>query len=546
MWYVKNSRGYTMLLALVAVVLFSILGITLMSLTSSGIVKNETRLSTVQAKDLADKGIDFAVNSVQNKLVNSLKDANGNFALTKGEFERLLLETLNNPSLACPQELFDIKTADFGIIIDGDIENTKTLVCIDKIEELPVDIDNPEKNKYKRYVTFKSYGISNGKHEVTSAKIAIGTDAIPDQLKYAVSSNEGSIYFHGGVEVTGDIKTSQNIYIAKKAFMDTVDSPNWYDSVPLKINKTIGSASAKLIMNNPDATLNYFYKTSSFREDTRLSYNNPDEVYTAKDIDKIRGILTNSEKTNIITKSVDADSIEVDTEVSNMKNSNKVDYRITERYIYNPDYFDRNETDTTLMYCKRSHYDSNCSNSIFNSTTVHLDQENHLKIQGTYYINGDLSITNSTIYGNAVLYVNGNVNIQYSKINSLNNGTLIIFASGNIKISNISEYQNNPSEIRGFFYSENDMTLYGVGSNIKIIGGISANNLYLTALRGYNNSGQSYDQKFNVSITHQLSHPSRLQIIYDENVIKQFTKFKRDEEEEFITQINDPETLERY
>ena len=39
---------------------------------------------------------------------------------------------------------------------------------------------------------------------------------------------------------------------------------------------------------------------------------------------------------------------------------------------------------------------------------------------------------------------------------------------------------------------------------------------------------------------------SRLKITYDENLISQYTSFKRDEEEEFITELNEPETINRY
>ena len=563
MRYVKNSRGYTMLLALVAVVLFSILGITLMSLTSSGIVKNETRLSTVQAKDLAEKGIDFAVNSVQNKLVNSLKDANGNFALTKGEFERLLLETLNNPSLACPQELFDIKTADFGIKIDGDIENTKTLVCIDKIEELPVDIDNPEKNKYKRYVTFKSYGISNGKHEVTSAKIAIGTDAIPDQLKYAVSSNDGEVFIYGGIEVTGDIKSDNNIHIFEKAFSNWSYNPDWHNSVSLKLNPTIGNSSGKLIFSNPESKLFFYNQNTNTKlyneyklpdeKKGKIKLKNPSEILNINNQNELKSILTHSPKVNMISKVIPKDSINIRNEILQMyKNKNNIIAKKGNNFdgvnknnpSSNEVKLNQDKNSKTLIYqekCVQSNHYNNCQKYDLSEEKANLiigDEryKRDIDIQGTYYINGDLKIQQTNLKSNAILYVNGDVEIRFSSLSELvEDKSLIIFATGEIFIANISENSSHPSTIKGFFYSQSDMTMYGVGSNIKVIGGLSAKNIFLTGVRG----------NMNMAANKQLEQPSRLQIIYDENIIHQFTEFKRDKEEELVTQINEPETLER-
>ena len=169
---------------------------------------------------------------------------------------------------------------------------------------------------------------------------------------------------------------------------------------------------------------------------------------------------------------------------------------------------------------------------------------NDVKISGTYYINGNVTMgaenKTTNIKSNAILYVDGDVEIRFSKLTGINeNSSLIIFATGEIFISNISENQDIPSEIKGFFYSQKDMTIYGVGSNIEIIGGLSAKNIFLTALRGKHLTAAT-------SVDQQPSKKSRLQVIYDENIINQYTQFKRDQEEEFIKQIDDPKVLERY
>ena len=560
MRYLKNNHGYTMLIAIVAIVLFAVLGLSLMTLTTNGIAKNQSRVAVVQSKDLSEKGIDFAVTSVQTTLQNALKDSTGKYVLSKEQFEKLLNNTLSNPAIQCPQPLPDVTKTQFGIHFNGAIEQTKTMVCIEKVESFPVDLVNPEKDKYKRYVTFKSYGVVNGKYDVTTAKIAVGTDAIPDQLKYAVSSNTGSLYFHGGVKVTGDIKTAKDIHVTKKAFMSNITTPRWYDSVPLEIERATGNATSKLIFNTSEGK--FYYYDSGFENGTKFSYS---QTNGSNDLTTIKSTLTNSQNTNIVYKSTQTDSIDVSSEVSKMANTTtKIRKSITKSTFY------KNLKDVYLLdpLCYSNYYHSydgyyhecstkptiSLSGQNYNKHNNNNNNKEDLTIQGTFYIDANLSITNMDVYSDAILYVNGDVTIRESTLAGFNNGTLIIFASGNIQISNISEYQDTPSTIKGFFYSQNNMTLYGVGSNIKIIGGISANNLYLTALRGKNNSGGDaqtnsnsyYDNRFTVNTEYQRTATSRLQIVYDHEIISHYTKFSRDQEEEFITEINDAEIIERY
>ena len=88
--FIKSEKGYSLLLTTAVVVLFTILGLSLLTLTSSGVLKNKQRESQIQAQDLADKGITYAVNDIQKYLENGL---NGK---TKGADFKKLLEILKN------------------------------------------------------------------------------------------------------------------------------------------------------------------------------------------------------------------------------------------------------------------------------------------------------------------------------------------------------------------------------------------------------------------------------------------------------------------
>lgn len=164
-------------------------------------------------------------------------------------------------------------------------------------------------------------------------------------------------------------------------------------------------------------------------------------------------------------------------------------------------------------------------------------------------------MTNTNLRTDALIYVDGNVTIRESTLNGIReNSTLIIFATGEINISNISVDRDTPSIIKGFFYTKSNMIMYGVGSHIQLQGGISANRLILTAVRGISKSNTFesgaaqallYDHDRNPITPNVPQRNSRLTVIYDQNLISEYTDFMRDKEEEFITEINAPEIIER-
>src|SRR5699024_10849039 len=99
---------------------------------------------------------------------------------------------------------------------------------------------------------------------------------------------------------------------------------------------------------------------------------------------------------------------------------------------------------------------------------------------------------------NLTIYTTGNVTIRYPTIEGKEyldgrEGSLIMFSEGKINIANNSLYLDEPSELKGFFYSEQALEMFGVGINIKIHGGIAARRITLNAIRGnYRNENQSW------------------------------------------------------
>lgn len=519
--------------------IFTVLGLCLLTLTSNGIKKNENRQNTVQAQDLSDKGIKYAVDDLQKYLENQIK----NNPMGKTQFYNLLDNTIK---VNCPD----------GIEIPGE-KASQTKVCIDHVEM----ISNEEKDRYKRLVTFKSTGLVNGKTHTTTSKVIIGTDSIPDQLRYALSTNDGgALYLHGGVEIQGDIKTDGNLIITKKAFWDYPETPRWEISVGPRLIKDTKSITPKIIMNDSEK---YIYLVN----DNNNSYPDNDDIFTNKNdflnrytkvspteanaINILKANLFNTPNLNIVTRSLPADRVDISAKIQE-QNESTVDYHFGELTInYPTKNFSHSDAILVKKKCKDSNRDGTCK-KYTGSGNMKIKDVN-ADLIGTYYVDGNLSIENTNLKSNALIYVNGDVNIQYSTLKGLDsdpNSTLIIFSKGNIQISNISEnsYYDSPSKIKGFFYSKSNMIMYGVGSNIRLTGGISSKRLILTALRGNTTERRDWFGKLHLnvdSIDNQKDRDSRLKVTYDENLIRQYTSFLRDEKEEYITQLNDPEYIER-
>lgn len=540
-----NDHGYTLVFTVGIIVIFMVLGLSLMMLTSSGIKKNEVRQDTVQSKDLADKGITYAVNDLQSYLEKTIK----NTPMGKTQFNDLLNNTVK---VTCPQ----------NIIIPGE-KNNKTNVCIEKVEQ----ISTVEQDRYKRLVTFKSTGQVNGRDTIVRSKVIIGTDAIPDQLRYAVSTNKGgNLFLHGGVEIQGDIKTDGNLIISKNATWMSGSTAKWEDSVGARIVKETKSVNPKIIMRDKDQmiyTIDGSSSTVNYNSHIAGSFNNnygKISPYLSNSAPLVEKKLFNTQNLAIVTKSLTPDNINVITKVEDKINEsadyNYYDGDVSITSTNNPiKNYTRDKTILIAKKEKKSSFSFSCfcwreeETGKYLKANLTINVNSNINLRGSYYINGDLSITNTNLKSDAIIYVKGDVNIRDSTLMGIDpNSTLIIFADGNISISNISEYSsyNNPSTIKGFFYSNSDMIMYGVGSNIRLTGGISSRRLILTALRGdVSTTTKPISIQNKLDVNGFPVYPSRLKVTYDENLIKQYTSFQRDEKEEFITQLNEPEYIER-
>lgn len=618
MYFFKNQNGSSLLLTLALVILFSVLGLSLLSLSISGFSKNNIRQDTVSSYDLSQKGIDYLVNKIEYEIKTDLGE-NGLAASTYVSKLEAILNKYKCSNLSNGDKSRTVTT--------GNME-----YCIENYSN-KIDASGKE-NVHRKVVNIKSIGTSGKVNKNMLHEIEIGADSIPDFLNYVLGTNkandgkggDGNLYLHGGVEIQGDMKVEGDLITYTKGY----GGGSWVNSVypralgynsekskiVLKGSAYYPKQNQNINMDDHLARINFNTSNySQFMQNGKLNmanYFNPayaPEIVNRNPV-KTKIVITdyakdmkyeyNSDKINVTHKYIETNNLNVVT----VKNSNDLSKNMFFSAVKNdketieecsgkgsskrckkvevttsatkidPDIifegtnsFKSLSTDTNtniyinsekagLSLSKDSNYkggtayiDGNLNIGNGNVTDpTGDDAENELV--GTYYVKGNLTIRGSELTANAVIYVEGNVDIRYSSIHgkSLENGkkgSLIIFSKGDIFISNISTFEASASEISAYFYTEKNFEMYGTGTNIFIKGGITARRIALHGVRGTSTRTQSWrGTQYNYDAPDiQEKKPSRLRVYFNSDIITTYSDLRQ--KEPIIYQIDPSKTINR-
>lgn len=588
MQYLKEQNGYALLVTLLILVVFSVLGASLMMFTLNGGSKNEIREDITRSADLSQKGIDLITTQINSELTAYLGDNGRPRTEFVFQLENFLDDYLCSKNNSLP---ITSSTGNYKVCIDS---------YVDSIDE------NNEVNELKKLVTFKSVGKSGNSNRTLTSKIEVGAETAPEALRYAVGTNidsadgfqpgEGNLLMHGGVDITGDIKVDGNIVTSSNGYA-LLGSDRWIPSIAPSAKPLTGAGSSRLFLGKKSYFFTHSPTYSSHITQTNFTNSNYLEKRDIEDLfrsgyapelvsrEPVRSpVGITSQKANFQYAANSTGVTLLNTysnrEVSSQSTPNSkvfLYYGYVESYCANwdrdwrgnkycADWRNRSYYEDTGLYTFNGvnsfgqvstngsvkFQDTNTSfkNGLYvngdlnignNSTSENVNYYSDVTIDGPIYVNGDVTIKGADLLSNALLYVNGTVTIEYSRINGkqlANNkkGSLIILSKENIKISNNSVNQDSPSYIKGFFYTEQDFEMFGVGSNIKIDGGISARKIVLNAIRGRAKDTSftgaykiPYRADYFEGVTEQADKDSRLQVIYDDEIISTYSDLKQQE-----------------
>lgn len=615
--FVKNSQGYTLFLTVAIIVLFSVVGMSLVTISVSGTNKNNIREDSVQSLNLAEKGQDFIINEIHTTLSK----------FTEGGKSR--------DDFIDELEKYDHHHNRYKCKYDGDgnlysevkiptnNSSDESFACIKNV--YPVYEEDGTLNDLKRKLEIVSVGNVNGNRKQLTSFVEIGADRIPEQLKYALTS-KGNIHLNGAVQVTGDLRFNGSLTTFNHSHIIN-GQHYWVPSIKPGIKSTSRRSNPRIVVGKSS---NFYHVKESYSNAgdhynnihslkssslIKVERQNIKELFDTSVFDKIPTVVITDTEIKEVSISDVKDVYEFKrSSASDLQANNNMlipngTYKNKRYLVTNCNYYYCDKLGTGEEFILKGNYvfdelatagnlkivgdDPKNPTKVTIKETLYVEGnltiEGYVELNGSVFVNGRLKIgktsgnleTNTLLKVNSLIYVNSTsetnnneaVNIQYSTINSLPyvnnqgqkaNGTLIIFSRGKVKLSNNSSWEDTPSKIYGYFYSDKAIEIYGSGSNMEIHGGISGNRITLHAIRGkanqksFTNSKGGFNGWYFLDKTQQekssikksnenfnelsCNHPdkngerkcynydSRLQVHYNEDVISTYIELNRIEE----------------
>lgn len=605
----NNEKGYSLLLTMFVFILFTILAMTLLTAALTGSKRNQTSEHNIQAQELAMMGVDHLTNQINKDLKKEL----GENGLTKEQFQSVLETTLINYKSGITKDTgktgsYETKITNIESVNDNSLKKRATIVSTGIAEGKRKTITTKAVFGAQSTLEALKYTIGAYKSEKCN------TDRNYCEKGEGNLFLHGGVSIKGDLKVDGDIITTDRgyAYLGGDRWIPSV-LPTASPTEGQKVSHIVLNGNVYTFNHDPD--YKQHIETTNFNQGTTVKKKVCTGLWFLKKCKYIETTVDSNyiNTTDDLSKAfsgtvpviTERGAARDDIQIENQKNvfyfpeSSGVTYAQTSdkgsiktffgdlnyenKNVY-PQYYSKDSSSTNENFeftgnnffgkfaTKKNLYIRG-SKSEFKETKFNhgayigdnliignneisqyskLKDYDNVKLDGSIYVGGNVTIHGVNGQFNTIMYVKGDVTIEYSVINGLNNtGSLIIFAGGDIKIRNNSLYEDNPSNIKGFFYSEKELEMFGVGSNIKIEGGISARRIVLNAIRGkasqqyFTGSQNVYGDYYEGQASQQNLSPedSRLQIIYDSNIMNTYADLKS--REPMVISVDPPQITEK-
>lgn len=556
-----NEKGNTLIIVLMMVLIFTVAGLSLLTTTMNGAKRTAVREADIQATELAEKGIDYLTAYLKTE-TKPLVD------LSVEEFKDELDLILDTYSAEVP--------------LDAP-ENQELKVRIYGVRSL-----FPGTDDLTHEMTLYSQATVKNSTRTILSTVRLGAQKVPETLKYVMGSynpcmnekkchkkqDDGNLFLHGGVAIQGDLYVEQHM-VTKDTGVVT-DSNNKHQWIPSDLPSIEGEngSRAKLIisgelykLNSSKHSYNNNINQTSFNGEgyQEISANNVSSAFTAyHEVNKQYVPILEKRSTNFAPIDIEGekDNYYFDSSASfpttalpvsdwvgdlgnfNIMHSSKnhvlldrsVEMNRLNLMLRNNDtlYLLNDEsTPKTFRFHEGAYIGGDLTIGNRSEYRNNSDLYQELEIDGPLYVDGDLEIIGANVKFNSTVYVTGKTTIRYSMIEGMqDDGTessLVIFGKDTIEISNMNVYSDEPNIIRGFFYSEELMEIFGVASNIEIQGGIFGRKVVLNATKGSVNRGDpiywgqlliGYEEDYAENQQNISPSKSRLRVIYNPELIR--------------------------
>lgn len=487
---IQNERGSTLIVVLLMVLVFTVLGMSILSASIGGSKRTEIRETDIEDNLEAIKHLNEAVAYIRATIEDKYDPG-----MTLGEYNGYIQQIVDNENYS----IDDITTTS----IDTSKYFTRVL-----------------------QVTSQNY---------TQTVYITG---MPSFLKYALGSRgnltlngsiyleEGNFYANNGLRIS---KTAKYIYNNKPLEIDTYGSSvldakknllfiENKESIEYCISgcysegNSIDTNFQKVSAENLD-TLNIFDPTAPTYtpEKTKFIdvnipktfleklgdggfYNKQTDKIETTGLDtgqliaKIKSVINNGKNNpevktiNLITNTLSKDQIEAEKAYPEHPFTYIEENDANDSYLYQtPDPNKPAIIDKHLLTINKEKWLVIDGNARFES----IGNE-QMKIKANILVTGDLTIVDKLAF-DSTIYVLGKTIIDDATITGIDNSELILMTEGNLDLARFDKFNNNPTpnSIKAYLYTAQNAIVYAVGSRISITGGLFAGgNLEVNAFRG--------------------------------------------------------------
>jgi hypothetical protein len=505
-----NEKGYSLVVTMLIITIFFILGLTILSVAIYQARFTEVRVEDVESFHEATNAIEETIAEMKARI---------------DDFELSATENLGAPmNLNTPRDLdeqLDVLISDLEQRYGVDIEDMTKDYGIDR-EKLftrvyTISYDIKDKDSQKTYKTVERQ---------------VFLTNTPSFLKYALGSSQGDVVLNGGAYIKeGNIYAGNNAYMTNVANYIDYDNSNymiWDEKLlPMMSKNSVLFVKENYYSCDHKKTPCYEFDGERFlMRKKNDSDEDPDELQLQEDlsIQKEREEFIDVDfEWTVKDKLLNAAGMETFRQEYNNYINKSIDQLFTELLLPNQDQESEQEQDQdqkrfvvlkSVSELKKIDPTDHRSIILHNdSSQFSLDSEElddgpldlqdrwlivdgdlslkvnkPITVKGNIIVFGDLKIIgigkdknielDSTIYvfgprnspdvpGRTLIY---NVNITGDKV-------VVLLSRGPLEIARINEFENNFSQtpnLKGYFYTESNATVYAVGSYINIQGGLFA------------------------------------------------------------------------
>ncbi|MFE8703433.1 hypothetical protein ACFYKX_22990 [Cytobacillus sp. FJAT-54145] len=465
---IKNERGSSLLVVMLMMLIFTILGLSILSASIGGAKRTAIRedevVDNLDAIKLVNEGVAYIKSTINSTYTSSMDIT---------EYNLVINQILNKDA---DYEIEDI-SATYNIEMDVDYTRVFNVSAI-------YDSSSGKKYTQRVYVT-----------------------AMPSFLRYALGSRK-SLTMNGSVNIkNGSIYANEALYLSDEA---RYIFNNVHKTVKTNLSVTDVSSTIEL------------YGPIQYCKAPNSCYSGP-AVYSSAwrsiEIEELSNGFETEENTptyfipsekyievNIPRTMVDK-LIELDVRATYDDNNNRINFHSLSNKVDEINELSEAISPSKSYYIKKDIYvepNQTTSNdepllNIEKGNWLIIDGDAHIEnigtkkfnIQANLLITGNLSIKGDVAFDSTV-YVLGNADVIDANISGYtsngNTGELILMNEKTLTIAKINKFSNPDASnyrLNAYFYTASDAQLYAVGSYIAITGGLFAKgDLEVNSFRG--------------------------------------------------------------